>query len=208
MNYLLFREAFHHFGIFSVRDVTKLFPDFDSRRLVEWQRKGYIQKLVNKWYLFADIPMDDNLRYRIGNRLYRPSYISLESALSHYNLIPEAVFSLQSVSTRRTMVYDTVAGSFHYRSLKAELFFGYSAERNDTMPVLLANPEKAILDYFYLHSGLNRVEDIEGLRLNMDAIRSIIDWDKLEKYSACFESAVLNKRVRILQKLSDHANIG
>jgi predicted transcriptional regulator of viral defense system len=207
MTYLLFREIFHDLGVFSIRDIVKLFPDFDSRRLVEWQRKGYIQKLINKWYLFADLPMNDNLRYRISNCLYRPSYISLESALSHYNLIPEGVFSLFNITTRKTIVYDTAVGSFHYRTLKPSLFFGYSAERDHAIPILLASPEKAILDYFYLNSHLNRVEDIEGLRLDITAIKSIVDWDKLEKYAACFESAVLNKRVRMLKKLSDHADI-
>ena len=207
MRYLEFRDALHDFGIFSVRDITKLFPDFDTRRLVEWKRKGYIRKLINKWYLFSDISIDDRLHYRISNRLCRPSYISLESALSYYNLIPEAVFSQQNITTRKTITYDTIAGQFHYRSLKPHLFFGYSADRNETIPVLIADPEKAILDYLYLNSHLNTIEDVDALRLNMTVFNDIVDWDKLEKYAVCYESPTLNRRIRILQKIRDHADI-
>jgi predicted transcriptional regulator of viral defense system len=207
VTYLSFLEVLYDYKVFSVRDVTKLFPDFDTRRLVEWQRKGYIKKLINKWYLFSDVPIDDWLRYRISNCLHRPSYISMESALSYYNLIPEGVFSPQNVTTRKTITYETTAGSFHYRSLKPHLFFGYRADRNGGPPLLMADPEKAILDYLYLNTHINTVEDLESLRLNMAVMNDLMQWNKFDHYAACFESATLNKRVRILQNLREHANI-
>jgi predicted transcriptional regulator of viral defense system len=216
MTFGTFRNALYSFEVFSVTDIIKLFPAFDTRRLVEWQRKGYIQKLVNRWYLFSDIPMDDTLRNRISNLLYRPSYISLESALAYYNLIPEAVFTIQSVSTRKTMTYDTPIGSFHYRTLKPPLFFGYRVDRNSRRlasttevmggPVLMADPEKTILDYLYLGSHLNSIEDLEGIRLNIHVFNELIRWETLEQYASLFESAVLNKRIRLLQKLTSHAH--
>jgi predicted transcriptional regulator of viral defense system len=205
MTYLSFREALGSFEVFSTRDITKLFPAFDTRRLVEWQQKGYIQKLINKWYVFADIPMDEKLRYRISNCLHRPSYISLESALAHYGLIPEGVYSVQGITTRKTITYETVAGAFHYRSIKPSLFFGYQVDRLQNMPVLMAEPEKAILDYLYLNAHINAIEDIEGLRLDMLLLSGLINWDKLEKYSLCFESAAILKRVKLLQKMNANA---
>ncbi|HEY4065096.1 MAG TPA: hypothetical protein VGM30_24495 [Puia sp.] len=174
---------------------------------MEWQKKGYIKKLINKWYLFSDIRMTDDLRYRISNSLYRPSYISLESTLSHYNLIPEAVYSVQNVTTRKTIIYDTPAGVFHYRSIKPHLFFGYTTDRSGTMPVMLADPEKAILDYLYLNTTITTIADLEGLRINIPVLNSIISWEKLDTYLACFESAVLHKRVALLKKIHDHAHI-
>jgi predicted transcriptional regulator of viral defense system len=204
MNYNEFRANFHDFGLFSVGDVAKIFPEFDTRRLVEWQQKGYIKKLINKWYLFADFPLTDSLRYQISNSLYRPSYISLESALSHYSLIPEAVYSVQNITTRKTITYETPAGAFHYRSIKPHLFFGYTTERTDKIPILLADPEKAVLDYLYLNTHINTIKDIEGLRLNMTIFGSIVNWKKLEAYAACFESPALNKRVSLL-KTCHHA---
>ena len=207
MTYNQFREAIYDFAVFSIGDIAKIYPDFDSRRLVEWQQKGYLQKLVNKWYLFSDIVMDDLLRYRISNCLYKPSYISLESALSHYNLIPEGVYTIQNITTRKTIMYETTSGSFYYRNIKPSVFFGYHVIRRNSFPVLMAEPEKAILDLLYLSPGIKTKSDIEGLRLNCNELNVIINWEKLEKYAACYESAVLIKRVLLIQKLKAYANV-
>jgi predicted transcriptional regulator of viral defense system len=204
MNYYQFKEALHDFAVFSVRDVVKLFPDFDTKRLVEWQKKGYIQKLVNKWYLFSDIGIDDWLNYRISNCLYRPSYVSLESALSYYNLIPEGVYTIQNITTRKTTLYETNVGSFQYRNVKPHLFFGYHASRINILPILMAEPEKGILDFLYLNPRINSMADMKGLRFNITELNSI-DWEKLDKYAAYFESATLNKRISLLKKLKVNA---
>lgn len=206
MNYYQFRQALHDFAVFSIRDIAKLFPEFDTRRLVEWQDKGYLHKLVNKWYLFTDITMNDWLHYRIANCLHRPSYVSLESALSHHNLIPEGVYTVQNITSRKTILYETIAGSFQYRSIKPSLFFGYRADRSNVLPVLIAEPEKAILDLLYLNR-INNMADMEGLRLNTAELNNHVDWEKLMKYAACFESATLNKRVALLKKLKTYADI-
>jgi predicted transcriptional regulator of viral defense system len=207
MSYLDFRTALYSFEVFCIRDIEKMFPKFDSRRLVEWQRKGYIQKLINKWYVFADIPIDDRLRNRISNCLHRPSYISLESALSHYGLIPEAVYSVQNITTKKTIAYETIAGTFNYRNIKAQLFFGYEVDNSQTIPLLIASPEKAILDYLYLNHQLNTIEDIEGLRLNLTTFNETINKNRLTSYAACFESKTLNKRLNLLNKINKYANI-
>src|SRR5580700_10896789 len=133
MSYLEFRDALLPFQVFTIRDIEKLFPKFDSRRLVEWQRKGYIRKLVNKWYLFSETPVDEQLLFRISNCIYRPSYISLESALAYYHLIPEAVYTQKAITTRKTVSYTTPAGTFDFHSLKPGLFFGYSILHKGTL---------------------------------------------------------------------------
>lgn len=205
MTYLEFRTDLHNFEVFSTSDINKLFPDFDSRRLVEWQRKGYIYKLINKWYVFADIPMNERLQFRISNCLCRPSYVSLESALSHHGLIPEAVFSVQNITTRKTISYETVSGKFVYRSIKPNLYFGYEVDKSQSIPVLIASPEKAILDFLYLNHQINTIKDIEGLRLNLTTFNEIIDNSRLTSYAKCFESNTLNKRIKLLNKINDHA---
>ena len=107
MSYYYFRETFYPFKLFSLIDIKKVFPKFDSRRLVEWQQKGYIKKVINRWYIFADVPVDDHLRYWVANRIYQPSYISMETALSYYGLIPEAVYTTTAVSTLKTSTFNT-----------------------------------------------------------------------------------------------------
>ena len=68
MNYFVFRQKMKSFPIFSVQEIEKQFPDFDSRRLVEWQAKGYIQKLRNRYYCFKDVPINEPSRYE--NKIY------------------------------------------------------------------------------------------------------------------------------------------
>ena len=206
MTYFDFRNALIDFKVFSIGDAKKLFPGFDSKRLVEWQKKNYLRKLINKWYLFTEIPVDEILLFRISNCLYRPSYVSLESALSYYSLIPEAVYSQQAITTRKTTTYETPVGSFNYRSIKPELFFGYEILHKDKLPVMIAEAEKALLDYLYLTASLKTIKDIEALRFNYAEMQSRVDWKKLEKYALVFGSKTLDKRIKDLKKLLPHAN--
>lgn len=206
MTWIEFRNALIDYKVFSAGDAKKYFPDFDSRRLVEWQKKNYIRKLINKWYLFAEVPMDELMLFRISNCLCQPSYISLESALGHYHFIPEAVYSLQAITTRKTITYKTMAGTFNYRTLKPAFYFGYRILHKDKLPVLVAEPEKALLDYLYLTGSLNSLKDMKALRINHAALQQTIDWKKLDDYAKLFNSKTLDKRIRNLKKLSLHAH--
>jgi len=205
MNYLEFRTAMLPFRAFSVKDAEKRFPGLDTRRLVEWQKKGYIIKLINRWYLFTETERNESLLYRISNCIDRPSYVSLESALSMYHLIPESVHTVQAATTKKTQSYETIAGTFNYRSLKPSVFFGYTTLHLGELPLLVAEKEKAILDYLYLNTGIADKKDIAAMRLNKMETEDI-DWKKFDHYSAAFNSKALNKRVEIFKSfLSDDA---
>jgi len=194
MNYLEFRNALLPFKVFSIWDAKKQFSNFDTRRLVEWQAKGYILKIINGWYLFTEVTKDDNLINRVSNCLHQPSYISLESAFAFYNLIPEAVFTCQSVTTNKTQMYHTSIGDFVYRSVKQSLYFGYSIFREGMFPVCMAEKEKALLDYFYLNTHFNKIVDFEELRFNIDELANL-DWGKMNIYLEIFDNKQLTKRV-------------
>jgi predicted transcriptional regulator of viral defense system len=201
LHWLEFKNTLIEFGIFSTGDIKKYFPNFHTRRLVEWQQKGYIRKLTNKWYLFSELSVDEMMLYRISNCLCRPSYVSLESALSHYHFIPEAVYSQQAVTTRKTVLYSTTAGSFQYRTVKPAFYFGYRVMQKNNLPVLMANPEKALLDYLYLTASLRTIKDIVAVRFNYIILQQNIDWEKAENYARVFNSTTLNSRLTKLKKL-------
>lgn len=194
MTYREFRNHFFQFQIFSISDIKKAFPDFDSRRLTEWGQKNYIKKIINKWYIFNEIPVDDLLLMRTSNCIYRPSYISLSSALSFHGLIPEGVFVYQAVTSLKTKFYNTPIGRFEYRSMKPSLFFGYKILNKNGLPVLIAEKEKAFLDFCYLTPALRTKADMVSLRLNREMFQTF-DWNKTEEYSLLFNSSVLNKRI-------------
>lgn len=205
MKYLSFRQQMNPFGIFSIEDIRKKDSEFDTRRLVEWQQKRYIKKIVNRWYMFTDMDVSEQVLFAIANKMYAPSYISFESALSWYGLIPEGVFSITSATTKKTKTFDTDPGTFMYHRLKPDLFFGYTLESFHNHTFKIADPEKTILDYLYIHNELSEDADFEGWRINGDQLSSIIHKDKLKLYLDLFGSKALRKRIQNLFNYIDHA---
>lgn len=199
MNYLLFKKALEKFPVFSSQDIKKQFSDFDNRRLVEWQEKGYIIKLRRGYYSFEEVEKGESFRYFSANKMYSPSYISMESALSYYNLIPEGVFTTVSLTTRNTTTFRTPVGSFSYRNLKSQLFFGYRLLNINGITIKMAEPEKSLLDYLYLNK-IDTPDKLEGIRLNESQLHDLLDFDKLNQFAEAFHSKVLQKRIQLLKK--------
>jgi predicted transcriptional regulator of viral defense system len=204
MNYTSFYQQFASQGLFSTQEIDKAFPNFDARRLVEWQQKGYIQRVINRWYVFQQTPRDQNLLGWVANRIYQPAYLSLETALAFYNLIPEGVYAMTSVATRKTQAFHTPIGSFTYQHLKPSCFFGYQVLRSLNTgnsadhPVRMAYLEKALLDYCYLHPRLATVDDFAAMRLNATLLQSRLDYERLRSYLTLFNSKQLTQRINML----------
>lgn len=196
MNYLEFEKALKTFPVFSVKDIQKRFPGFDNRRLVEWQQKGYLLKVKRGYYCFNERNRGEQFLQFAANKIYSPSYISFESALAYYNLIPEGVFTLTSATTKNTANYASTVGSFTYRHFKPSLFFGYKLLREKDITIKIAEPEKVILDYLYINK-LNDFEEIEEMRFNEIVAKEIISFDKLRKYQQVFNSKILDNRIQM-----------
>ena len=135
-----------------------------------------------------------------------PTSATRVSPLSHYHFIPEAVYSHQAITTRKTILYKTTAGTFQYRTLKPAFYFGYQILQKDKLPVLMADPEKALLDYLYLSSSLLTIKDIEAVRFSYTTLQQTIDWEKLDSYARVFNSTTLKSRINKLKKLSLNAH--
>lgn len=190
----------------SVNEVEKVFPGFDRNVLTRWQRAGYLTKLRNGYYRFAGraVAGEEELFF-IANRIYQPSYVSLQSALSWYGFIPEGVFSVTSVSTLKTMAIQTPLGRFTYQSLKPELFFGYRLEAFGTQRFKLADPAKALLDLLYFNPAWSTPAHFEELRFNFFEIQERFSSADFAQYLTIFQSPSLNKRANVFLKfLSAH----
>lgn len=207
MNYIIFHQHFQQWPVFSTQDIRKAFPDFDARRLVEWQQKGYLQKVVNRWYRFATPPIDEFYLQYVANRIYQPSYVSMESALSFYGLIPEAVYQITSVSSRKTHRFETSVGIFNYRHLKPSLLFGYRLLPWQDLHVRMAEPEKLVLDYLYLRPELSIPTDFAALRLNGPVLAELINPEKLYRYLVLFDQKSLRRRTETFLTLLPHAEL-
>lgn len=158
-----------------------------------WQKNGYIEILKRGLYVFVD-EKKRILPEEISFFLYEPSYLSLEFALGYYGIIPEMVFTKTAVTTKTTRKFTNEFGSFSYRHIQPKLFFGYVAKETDFGKYLLAEPEKALLDYLYLNLGkINGEKDVSELRINKEELLKILDQKKLKIYLNEFGIKKLDK---------------
>lgn len=120
----------------------------------KWQKKQYLIKLKKGLYVFSEKYRKTEINKEfIANFLVNPSYISLEYALNFYSLIPERVFTVTSITTKKTQSYNNSFGFFSYRSTKKELFSGYEFIKIQNYNILIALKEKALIDYFYFNKN-------------------------------------------------------
>jgi len=200
MKYIDFLEKFKDYTIIDLDNIKIVFPDFNSRRLYEWQKTKKIIKIMRGFYIFSNKKFNDNDLCLIANKLREPSYLSIEYALQYHSLIPEAVFLYTSISTKKTSAIKSPIGNFSYHSIKENLFFGYTIEGQGNSKFKIAEPEKALLDLLYLRTDIKNIEDISSLRINPDLYKEKIDNTKLDSYLKIFNSQVLNKKVATLKK--------
>ena len=201
MKFIEFQEKFKDRVLIDLREVAGVFADFDHRRIYEWQKRGYIKKLINNFYVFAKKDFTQAEVSFIANKLVEPSYISLESALRYYNLIPETVYLNTCITTRKTRMIKSAVGNFQYRSLKKELFFGYKLVNQDALVYRIAEPEKAVLDFLYLRADIKSLDALKELRLNQDEWGRQIDKKKIEAYARVFESRALFDKLKKFNRI-------
>ncbi len=192
LNFIHFKNSLRDFPVFSIADIRAAHGGFDRRRLSEWQKKGYIKKIVKGYYLFSDIEMNEGLLLTIANKIYKPSYISFETAMSHYRLIPESIYMITSASTKRTSLFETPLVRFSYRTIKPALFFGYSLLPGG---IKMAFMEKALLDYFYINPALRTEDDFASLRINKEEMLNRFNKKQLTDYMRRFSQKRLSKRM-------------
>lgn len=199
MNILDFLDRFRKTPAFSVREVEQLYPGFERENLLNWQKKGHIIRIRNNWYSVAGCIATEQQLYWVANKIYRPSYVSLESALAYYGWIPEAVFTVTSISSRKTQAFDTPVARFRYASVKPALFFGYRLLDVEGYGAKIAEPEKALLDYLYLNPKIATIANFEALRFNLEQMRDDINEEKLNTYCSLVNSHALSERIRVFK---------
>jgi hypothetical protein len=182
--------------VFTRNDLALLGHKILDYQLSLWVKKGYLMRLKKGVYAFSRDR--DRLRGEgIAFLLYQPSYLSMESALAWYGFIPEIVYAYTSVSARITRTFENAFGRFIYRHVKSELFWGYVEKKTDHGPYLLAEPEKALLDYFYLNlARINTEDDFDSIRLNEEEMGRTLDKDKFMKYLKAFGVKKMEKWAR------------
>jgi predicted transcriptional regulator of viral defense system len=137
------------------------------KQLSRWVSKGKIIQLKRGLYAVASPYRVKELHpFLIANMLKRASYVSLQSALEYYGMIPEYVPTVTSVTTGRPGVIGSAFGRYQYRHIKKRFFWGYiKTEVIKDTEVFIAEPEKALLDLIYLNPYAEKKEFLKELRL-------------------------------------------
>jgi len=165
-------------------------PQSLRRQVREWVKKDYLIPLKRGLYIFSSQwrKIQPSVLF-MANFLVLPSYVSLEQALGFYEIIPEKVTVITSVTTKKTKIFRNLVGSFEYRSIKEDLFFGFKKEIDNNQEFFIALPEKALLDFFYLNNHFQGdFSELESLRLqNLEVLNIRL----LETYGLKY-----NKRIR------------
>lgn len=148
-----------------------------------WLKHGHLVQIKRGVYVLSDDLRKGPLSMGfISNFLLSPSYVSLEYALGHYDLIPEKVTVYTSVTTKKTTTYKTPIGVFEYRSVKEGIFCGFTKMVDSGQDYFIAYPEKALLDFFYFHQDLKGVEgEFESYRFQNLEILNFKRFDELRK---------------------------
>lgn len=199
MNFMDFRNKMFPLVCFNTNQVYAYWPDFNRNNLIRWTRKNLIIRLRKGFYTFPEYKNRADYLFYFANRIYRPSYISLHSALAFYGMIPEAVVQITSVTSLKTALFQNQFGDYTYKTVKSELMFGYESKAmNDGLALSFATPEKALLDLLYIYPFYNSARELEELRLDEDYLNNDLNMDLLQEYVTLFKNKALEKRVKQL----------
>lgn len=189
MKYLETVRAFNNTGItlFTTKEfgeIAGLSQGSAWAALARYVKKGLIESPKRGLFYFADNPPHEFL---LANKLYIPSYVSFETALSYYSLIPEVVYSITSATTKITREFIHQGKNFKYLKIKRAAYTGYFKKED----YLIADPEKALVDYLYFVAlGKKKLNE----RLNT----SKLDIDKAKEYTRLFVNKKLNQLIKRL----------
>jgi len=193
-------------------DLALLVEGFDERRegirvqLSRWIQQGKLIALRRGMYTlpaaYRHAPLTPG---GLANQLYRPSYLSGLWALGHYDMIPERVMWLTSVTPRVPRRFENAFGVFEYRHLKQNAFFGYVTVGDGAAAVLVAEPEKALLDHWHLTPGEWTPSRLAEMRYqHVDRVGEV----RLRTYAERFQSPRLERAVERWLALAATAESG
>jgi hypothetical protein len=130
-------------------------------------RKGLYCLTEKVGYLIKPHP------FELAQYIYGPSYISLESALSYHNLIPERVYTVTSITGKRSKNFETPLGMFSYLHLPIEnLYLEVERIKENGHIFFIAKPWKAICDYVscYKKNWNSMKPLLDSLRIDPDSL--------------------------------------
>jgi predicted transcriptional regulator of viral defense system len=190
MRFLEFQEHFFDTNSISFQDIRNVFGVVNQSQLASWKKKGYLTAVKRGLYVLDTEKLDILLLANEAN----DSYISLEFALSYYEIIPEVTPSITSVSNSRTEDIENRFGNFSYSKIAPKLFCGFvlvESRLHKNRFIRIAEKEKALFDLVYFRKDLKSNFDFESLRLNVGKLNI----RRMKKFIALVNAPQIKKRL-------------
>jgi predicted transcriptional regulator of viral defense system len=141
----------------------------------QYVTKGYLDNAERRGFF------SDYVEFS-ANKLYSPSYLSLDYVLHEHNMLTEIPRNITSVGLRKTDQFSNDLGNFIYHKIKEELFVGFKVVKKGNFSILKATKAKALFDFLYFRKRLLvDKRAVEELRLNLDEFTDS-DFKELEGY--------------------------
>ncbi len=176
-------------------------PESVRLQLSRWTKNGRIYQLRRGLYAIAP-PYQKAIPhpFMTANRMQPASYVSLQSALSYYGLIPESMHATLSVTTGRPARWQTPLGIFEFRHIQRNLLRGYRMIKLGSLEPIqqafVATPEKAMLDLIYLTPGADNIDYLRELRLqNLDRL----NMEELRRQAEFFDTHKMRRATETIQ---------
>jgi hypothetical protein len=201
--------------------LSKLTPEFDYNillshlaglknpraRITSLLKKSEIIRVKKGLYVLGaeyEKPFSHEI---LANLIYGPSYISLEYALSHYDLIPDRVKTITSITSKRNKVFNTPVGDFTYSYVPKRLYsIGLRRVQIDSKRgFIIASQEKAIMDLLYRFSKLDNEEQLEeflvsGLRIEKNDLKNL-NIDHISEMAESYKSTNISIFNSLIKKM-------
>ncbi|GIK60645.1 MAG: hypothetical protein HND39_12720 [Ignavibacteriota bacterium] len=154
--------------IISTEDIAKVLSiNKESAKVTanRYVKNGSLFRIKRDYYITANKyeKLNEKELFRIANTIQLPSYISLTSALSYYNISTQQLRGIiESITTKKTNLIRVKEVSFNFILIKKDFYTGFKFEED----IFIAQPEKAIADIVYL-SSLGRYNcDFDAVNFN------------------------------------------
>lgn len=173
-------------------------PNDVRRQLSRWVQAGKLRQLRRGLYtLAAPYQKVAPHPFLVANFLVPGSYVSLQTALAHYGLIPEYVARTWSLSTGSPAQW---AGEFHFQHIARHLFWGYQkVELSQNQQAFVALPEKAILDLAHFTPEADSTAYLRQLRLqNLERL----NLDRLNEFARRSEKPKWRRVAAVVSRLA------
>lgn len=143
---------------------------FPRNKIANLEEEGKLIRLKRGMYIVSPSVSKKLLSIElIANHIYGPSYVSMESALRYYGLIPEQVFTTRSITTNRSKKFENTLGSFEYLTAEENYYsIGVTQQAiENKYTFLIASPEKAICDMITTTPQL-RIQSVKALKIYLE----------------------------------------